>query len=114
MTCSQTSINFYVGDSLPDLLGDSVTDTAAGRQYFKLQKYIPGANLDAGSDDLPKGTYKGSIKVSDLDVSEKGRVDGMVALSESLLDYSSPPEGRSFLYVASQYRTRYSLHHENW
>ena len=81
MTCDQTSINFYVGDSLPDLLGDSVTDVAAGRQYFKLQKYIAGANLDAGSDDLKKGTYKGSVKVSDLDVSDKGRVDGMVALT---------------------------------
>ncbi len=81
MTCSQTSINFYVGDSLPDLLGDSVTDTAAGRQYFKLQKYISGASLDAGSDDLYKGTYKGTINVSDLDVSDKGRVDGMIALT---------------------------------
>ncbi len=81
MTCSQTSINFYVGDSLPDLLGDSVTDVAAGRQYFKLQKFISGANLDAGSEDLPKGTYKGSVKVSDLTVSDKGRIDGMVALT---------------------------------
>ena len=81
MTCSQTSINFYVGDSLPDLLGDSVTDTQAGRQYFKLQKYISGASLDSGSDDLKKGTYKGTVKVSDLDVSDKGCVDGMVALT---------------------------------
>ncbi len=81
MTASATSINFYLGRSLPDLYGDSMTDEAAGRQYFKLNSYISSSKIDAGSGDLLKGTYKGSVKVSDLNVGEKGRVNGMVALS---------------------------------
>ncbi len=81
MTCSATSINFYVGGSLPDLLGDSMTDEAAGRKYFKLNSYISSSKIDAGSGDLLQGTYKGSVKVSDLAVGNDGRVDGMIALS---------------------------------
>ncbi len=92
MTASATSINFYVGGSLPDLYGDSMTDEAAGRQYFKLNSYISSTKIDAGSGDLLNGTYKGSVKVSDLAVGEKGRVNGMIALSAIKL-YTVGSEG---------------------
>ncbi len=79
--CSATSINFYVGGSIPDLEGDKVMDDVGGRQYFKLNSYISSDNIDAGSGDLLSGTYKGKVKVSDLNVPDSCRVDGMVWIS---------------------------------
>ncbi len=81
MTASATSINFYTGGSLPDLYGDAMTDEAAGRKYFKLNSYISSSQIDPGSGDLLKGTYSGSVKVSDIQVPDSHRVDGMIALS---------------------------------
>lgn len=78
---SATSINFYIGGSIPDLEGDKVMDDAAGRQYFKLNSYISSTNIDAGSGDLTKGTYSGKVKVADLNLLADCRIDNMVWIS---------------------------------
>ncbi|MBQ3068934.1 MAG: hypothetical protein IJD01_03180 [Clostridia bacterium] len=79
--CSATSINLYVGGSIPDLEGDRVMDDVAGRQYFKLNSYISSTNIDAGSGDLTSGTYKGKVRVGDLALPDNCRIDGMLWIS---------------------------------
>ncbi len=78
---SATSINFYVGGSVPDMEGDKVMDDAGGRQYFKLNSYISSTKIDPGSGDLLSGTYRGKVKVGDLKLPDNCRIDGMVWIS---------------------------------
>ncbi|MBQ4616914.1 MAG: hypothetical protein IJB27_00890 [Clostridia bacterium] len=78
---SATSINFYVGGSIPDLEGDKVMDDVGGRDYFKLNSYISSTKIDPGSGDLLAGTYKGKVRVGDLNVPADCRVDGMTWIS---------------------------------
>ncbi len=70
VNCSATSINFYINGSIPDLEGDRLMDDVAGRHYFKLNSYISSTNIDPGSGDLTKGTYKGSVRVGDIALPE--------------------------------------------
>ncbi len=79
--CSATSINFYIGGSIPDLEGDKVMDDVAGRDYFKLNSFISSTNIDPGSGDLTTGTYKGKVKVKDLNLPDDCYVGDMVWFS---------------------------------
>ena len=78
---ASTSLNLYLGGAVPDLDGDAVHDDVAGRSYVKLNSFISSKNIDAGSGDLTSGTYKGTIRVSDLGISDADRVAGMMWLS---------------------------------
>ncbi len=78
---SATSINVYINGSVPDLEGDKMMDDVAGRHYFKLNSYISTTNIDPGSGDLTKGTYKGSVRVSDIELPEACRGDKFLWIS---------------------------------
>ena len=74
---SATSINFYIDGYIPSLDGDKTKDLVA----FKLNSYISSTNIDAGSGDLTKGTYKGKVRVSDIELPEAFRGDKFLWIS---------------------------------
>jgi len=81
VNCNATSINFYLNGSTPDLEGDKIMDDVGGRHYFKLNSYISSTNIDAGSGDLTKGTYKGSVRISDIELPEACRGNDLLWVS---------------------------------
>ncbi len=75
VSCSATSIVLYFGGDLPHF------DDAAWPGTIKLNSYISG-DVDSYSGDLNSGTYKGSIKVSDL--IKSGRLEADCYVGELL------------------------------
>ncbi len=71
-----TSIDLYADSTVSSVFADAQPD---GRAGCRLNSYI-SENVDAGSGDLPSGTYKGTIPVSSLTIADTYRENGMIRL----------------------------------
>ncbi len=74
VSSDSASINLYLGGSIP------VVDDGASPSMLKLNSLITD-KLDSGSGDILKGSYKGSVSLSAVNVSDTVLVDGLIWLS---------------------------------
>lgn len=82
VNCASTSLNLFVGGATPDMNGDANgDDDDDASSYVKLNSLISSKNIDAGSGDLTKGEYKGTLRVGDLAVPNSAKINGMVWVS---------------------------------